>query len=238
MSEGVTGSGGDAATAQPGAHEPRVVRVGIVDDDTMVRSLLRTIVTARGMEVVGEADDGDGAVDLVQRHHPDVLLMDLRMARMSGVEATRAVRALPSAPGVVALTSFDTPATIRDAVAAGVQGFLAKDVGPDELESALRQVAAGEGALSPRAARVVLEQARSEDEGARRRASARLAALSERERDVAERVTRGLSNPEIARELFLSESTVKTHLNAALTKSGAANRVQLAVLVTEGSWLT
>lgn len=234
MSEETTGRD-IGERAMPGDDRSRPVRVGIVDDDTMVRSLLRTIVTARGMEVVGEADDGDGAVELVQRHHPDVVLMDLRMARKSGVEATRAVRGLPDAPGVVALTSFDTPATIRDAVAAGVQGFLAKDVGPDELEAALRQVAAGEGALSPRAARVVLEQVQSEDEGTQRRAATALAALSDRERDVAERVAAGLSNPEIARALFVGESTVKTHLNAALIKTGTINRVQLAVLVAQAA---
>lgn len=233
MSEETTGRD-TGERAMPGDDRSRPVRVGIVDDDTMVRSLLRTIVTARGMEV-GEADDGDGAVELVQRHHPDVLLMDLRMARMSGVEATRAVRGLPDAPGVVALTSFDTPATIRDAVAAGVQGFLAKDVGPDELEAALRQVAAGEGALSARAARVVLEQVQSEDEGTQHRAATALAALSDRERDVAERVAAGLSNPEIARALFVGESTVKTHLNAALIKTGTINRVQLAVLVAQAA---
>lgn len=211
-----------------------VVRVVIVDDDALVRTLLGRILGAQGFAVVGEAADGDEAVDLVRAHHPDVVLMDLRMARMSGIEATRLVRQLPGAPGVVALTSFDTPAAVLDAVAAGVAGFLAKDAAPEEIVHAVRQVAAGAGALSPRAARVVLASIQESTRGeVRREALARLREFSPREWDAARGVAEGLSNSEIAGRLYVSEGTVKSHVQSALAKSGAENRVQLAVLVAQ-----
>lgn len=213
-------------TGQP---QPRVV---LVDDDALVRRLLGLILQKDGIAVVGEADDGDRAVDVVLAHHPDVVLMDLRMARVDGIEATRRVRALPQPPGVVALTSFDTEAAILDAVAAGAGGFLAKDSAPEEIVAAVRQVAAGEGALSPRAARVMIQQMQGSVESAsRRQAQELLGALTGRELDVASGVTEGLSNGELATRLFVSEATVKTHLASALAKVGLQNRVQLAVLV-------
>ncbi|MFE5294420.1 response regulator [Isoptericola sp. NPDC056618] len=208
-----------------------MVRVMIVDDDAMVRGFLRTILTKSGLDVVAEAADGDEVVSAVQAHHPDVVLMDLRMERVDGIRATAAAVALPSAPGVIAMTSFDTESAILDAVHAGAAGFLAKDSGPDELVAAVRSVAAGEGALSPRAARVVMEQVGSRPAArGRREARELLAQLTERELEIAGAVAEGLSNAQIAERLFLGEATVKTHLARATTRLGV-NRVQLALLV-------
>lgn len=204
------------------------IRVAIIDDDALVRRLLGTILEASGFQMAGQADDGDQIQRLVATSRPDVLLMDIRMERVSGVEATRVVKGLPSPPGVIALTSFDSRGAILDAVAAGVDGFLTKDAGPEEIAGAVRKVAAGEGALSPRAARVVLEHVRA---AAPQDDPVELALLTQREREVADGVALGLSNAQIAARMFLSESTVKTHLVSAMGKVGAQNRVQLAVAV-------
>lgn len=212
-----------------------MIRVLVVDDDPMVRRLLRTILRPDDIDVVAEAADGDEVVTAVQAHHPDVVLMDLRMPRVDGVAATRAVRALPDPPGVIAMTSFDTEAVILDAVHADASGFLAKDASPDEIVSAVRAVARGEGALSPRAARVVMAQVHADPSSGVRDAAAKVATLTERELDVARLVAQGLSNAEIAQRLFLGEATVKTHLSAATAKLGVSNRVQLAVVVSQAS---
>lgn len=205
----------------------------VVDDDAMVRRLLRTILSAEDdVEVVAEASDGDEVVTAVQAHHPDVVLMDLRMARVDGVTATQRLRTLAGAPGVIAMTSFDTETAILDAVRAGAGGFLAKDAEPGEIVAAVRAVAAGDGALSPRAARTVMRQVHADPAAAAREdALTRLAVLTERERDVARGVAAGMSNAEIAAQAYLGEATVKTHVTSALTKLGLANRVQLAVVV-------
>ena len=121
----------------------------VVDDDAMVRRLLRTILQASGLDVVAEAADGDQVVTAVQAHHPDVFLMDLRMPRVDGVVATRAVRALPDPPGVIAMTSFDTEQIILDAVRAGADGFLAKDAEPAEIVAAVRAVAGAAARCRP-----------------------------------------------------------------------------------------
>lgn len=210
-----------------------MTRVVIVDDDALVRQLLGRILEASGIEVVGQAEDGDQVVDVVRRCRPDVVLMDLRMRRMSGIEATRALGRLSGAPGVVALTSFDTRAAVLDAVDAGVAGFLAKDAGPEEIVLAVQQVARGEGALSPRAARIVLEQVRAVNGDVNVASATRLVAtLSARELEAAQAVAQGLSNAQIAAEMSVSEATVKTHLIGAMNKTGSQNRVQLAVVVT------
>ncbi len=221
-----------AARVGGSGYRPGVIRVLVVDDDPMVRRLLRTILRPADIEVVAEASDGDEVVTAVQAHHPDVVLMDLRMERVNGIRATASVRALPAAPGVIAMTSFDTEAAILDAVHAGAGGFLAKDAGPDEIVAAVRAVATGEGWLSARAARTVMARvAVDPGAGARREAAAALAGLTERELEVARAVAEGLSNAEIAQRVYASEATVKTHLSRAMDKLGVGNRVQLAVVV-------
>ncbi|WP_246117413.1 response regulator [Cellulomonas composti] len=209
-----------------------MVRVMVVDDDAMVRRLLRTILGAAGIDVVAEAADGDEVVGAIQAHHPDVVLMDLRMARVDGIRATAAVRAMREPPGVLAMTSFDTEEAILAAVHAGAAGFLAKDAEPAELVAAVRAVAAGEGALSPRAARTMVERVATDATGRGRRESrAMLEALTERELEIARGVADGLSNAEIARRSFVSEATVKSHLTQVMGKLGATNRVQVALVV-------
>lgn len=207
-------------------------RVLIVDDDALVRQLLGTILCAQGIEVVGEAADGDEVVPAVQAHRPDVVLMDLRMARTQGVEATVAVRRLPDPPAVLVLTSFDTDDSVLRAIRAGARGFLPKDASPTDIVAAVRDVAAGGGALAPRVARFVVDQM-ADDVDARQRTDARglLAALTERELEIAQAVGAGLTNAEVAAKAFCSEATVKTHLGRAMGKLGLDNRVQLALVV-------
>lgn len=209
-----------------------MIRVLVVDDDAMVRQLLRTIISGPDIEVVAEVTDGDEVIDAVHRHHPDVILMDLRMQRMSGIEALRAVHALSRPPGTIALTSFDVEEVILEAVQAGVSGFLAKDADPAEIGEAVRAVARGEGALSPRAARAVMAHVHADTTGhLRRDARAQVEQLTEREQQVATAVAAGLTNAQIARQTFLSEATIKTHLTNAMAKLGAGNRVQLALVI-------
>lgn len=213
-----------------------MARVLIIDDDALVRRLLGRILTAQGVEVVGEAADGDEAVSAVQAHRPDVVLMDLRMARMQGAEATAAVRALPDAPGVIALTSFDTDDAVLRAVRAGATGFLPKDASPEDIVAAVEAVAEGGGALAPRAARYVVERlARDGDDGRRAEAQRALSSLSAREREVATALTAGRSNAEIAAQMFCSEATVKTYLSRAMAKLDVTNRTQLALIVDRAS---
>lgn len=214
-----------------------MIRAVIIDDDALTLQLLGRILESAGIEVPAVGRDGDEAVRIVEEHRPDVVLMDLRMERMDGIEATRLVLQLDNPPGVIALTSFDTEAAILDAVTAGAAGLLAKTSGPEEIIDAVRQVAAGNGALSPRAARVVIESVRG-SKGAKqqREATDRLAGLTDREREIATAVAQGKSNAEIAAEFFVSESTVKTHLAAILAKSRANNRVQLATVVVAAGW--
>ena len=211
-----------------------VIRVLVVDDDPMVRRLLRTILRPDDIDVVAEAGDGDDAVTQAQAHHPDVVLMDLRMPRVDGIRATTLLRALPSPPGVIAMTSFDTESAILDAVHAGADGFLAKDSSPEDIVAAVRAVALGDGWLSARAARTVMAQLNADPvAAASREAQQRLELLTDREVEIARAVTEGTSNAEIARQLFVSEATVKTHLARALDKLGMTSRVQLAVVVAK-----
>lgn len=209
-----------------------MVRVLVVDDDAMVRRLLRTILEQAGIEVIAEAGDGDEVLPAVQAHAPDVVLMDLRMPRVSGISATRQLDELSTMPGVLALTSLDTETAILDAVRAGAQGFLAKEAEPAEIVAAVRSVAAGDGALSPRAARTVMHRVQL-DRSATDRAAAveRIQSLTTRERELAAAAAAGMTNAQIAGEFYLSEATVKTHLGRAMMKLEAQNRVQLALMM-------
>jgi len=212
-----------------------VIRILLVDDDALVRAGLRLILGSDAeLEVVGEADDGNGAVAAVRAHHPDVVLMDIRMPGLDGLSATEAVRALDDPPKVVVLTTFHVGDEVVRALQAGAEGFLLKDTPPDELITAVRRVAAGDAMLSPAVTRTVLEHVGTTTTGRPDRRAAALAALdalTDREREVAIAVATGASNAEIGEQLFMSEATVKAHVSRLLTKLGAANRVQVAIVV-------
>lgn len=217
----------------------RPVRVLLVDDDPMVCSGLRMILS-RGsdgrVEVVGSVPDGDQAVEAVQRHRPDVVLMDVRMQRLDGLTATRRVRALPDPPEVVVLTTFDSDDEPFRAAAAGASGFLLKTESPEDLVRHVLSVAAGEGAVSKRTARQFMQHLHEESSSPRRRqAQEAFGRLTEREREVALLVTEGLSNGEIAERLYVSASTVKAQLASVQHKLGLDNRVMVAVLVTRAA---
>ncbi|MBZ2197912.1 response regulator [Occultella gossypii] len=218
---------------------PRPHRVLLVDDDALVRTGLRLILdSAADIEVVGEAGDGDEVVQAVQAHAPDVVLMDLRMTRMDGIAATAAARALPNPPHVIVLTTWDVDDAVLRSLAAGAAGFLLKSAPPMDIIRAVRDVMAGDAVLSPRSTRQVLDHLARDIGGAeRRRATDAMSSLSERERDVAIAVGHGHSNVQIARQLYVSEATVKSHLSAAQTKLGARNRVDVAVLAERAGLL-
>ena len=210
-----------------------MIRVLLVDDDPLVRSGLAMIIsTAADMEVVGQAADGAQAIDAVTNHHPDVVLMDIRMPNLDGIRATAALRALPQPPEVLVLTTIAADAYVLDALRAGASGFLLKDTEPTAIVTAVRQVAAGISILSPSITRTVIGHV-SREAGTERQEAAQstLAHLTIREREVAVQVSRGLSNAEIGTALFLSEATVKAHVSRLLTKLDLNNRVQIAMLV-------
>jgi DNA-binding NarL/FixJ family response regulator len=206
------------------------VRVLIVDDDPLVRAGLTMMLDgADGIEVVGEASDGDAVMAAVDRHAPDVVLMDLRMPRTDGITATRRVRSRPSPPEVIVLTTFDADENVVGALRAGASGFLLKETQPERIVSAIHRVADGEPILSPHLMRRLMDQATTQA-GSLDRARAALAALSPREYDVMLAVGQGKTNAEIAGELFMSVATVKAHITHILTKLDVGNRTQIALL--------
>ncbi len=210
-----------------------VIRVLLVDDDPLVRSALALMLGGqRDIDVVGEAPNGQVGLQLVTELDPDVVLMDIRMPVMDGLEATVALHQRPSPPSVVVLTTFDADDHVVRAVAAGADGFLLKDTPPSDIVQAIRTVAAGDAMLSPSATRSIVSRLRSSASTDRSsHASDRLTVLTERELEVAVCVGRGLSNSEIASELYLSIPTVKSHVSRLLTKLGSTNRVQVAMVV-------
>lgn len=212
------------------------VRVLLVDDDPMVLRGLRIMLEAGSdgeICVVGTASDGTQVVPAVQKHHPDVVLMDVRMPGKDGIAATRDVLALPGAPAVIVLTTFDGDDEPIRAAHAGAAGFLLKTESPEDVIAAVLAVAAGEGAVSKRTARQLLHHIADAPGAADQRRAGRLVqTLSPRELEVARGVARGLTNREVAAELFVSESTVKAQLAAVQDKLGVDNRVLVAVLVT------
>jgi DNA-binding NarL/FixJ family response regulator len=205
----------------------------IVDDDPLVRSGLALILGgAKSLEVVAQAANGREGLDAVDRHRPDVVLMDIRMPVMDGIEATTALSAQPNPPKVIVLTTFDADDYVLRALGAGASGFLLKDTAPEGIVSAVHRVADGEPMLSPSVTTTLIEKvtaSRSPERG--RDAQARIARLTERERDVALAVGRGLSNAEVAQELFLSVPTVKAHIGRLFMKLEVDNRVQIAICV-------
>ena len=212
------------------------IRVLIVDDDALVRSGLTMMLSGTPqIEVVGEASDGRGVQAAVDLHHPDVILMDIRMPRLDGIAATRLVRAQPHPPAVIVLTTFDADELVLRALQAGAAGFLLKDSPPADIVRAIDSVHAGDGTLSPRITRRLITLIAGDPDAATRREQARqrLAALTPREREVAAAIASGSSNAEIAARLHISLATVKAHVSQLLVKLDAANRVQIALLVQD-----
>ncbi|SRR5216683_1523484 len=219
------------AGPQPAEVPPRVV---IADDQTLVRSGFRMILTASGIPVVAETADGREAVSAVLKHRPDVVLMDVRMPEMDGLEATRRILAAQPDGGcrIIILTTFDLDQYVYAALAAGASGFLLKDVSPEHLVAAVRLVRAGDALLAPSITRRLVERFAPRD--TRRAATHRdLSVLTPRELEVFGLIARGLSNAELAAQLTLSEATVKTHVARILTKLSLRDRVQAVVLAYE-----
>jgi DNA-binding NarL/FixJ family response regulator len=207
------------------------LRVLLVDDQALVRSGFRLILETReDLEVVGEAEDGREAVELARKLSPDVILMDVRMPNVDGVEATRRLTAAGSKARVLILTTFDLDEYVYEAIRAGASGFLLKDVRPAQLVEAIRVVAAGEALLAPSVTRRLLDHFADRLPGAQPAPPAELARLTERELEILTLMAEGLSNAELAERLFLSETTVKTHVSSVLRKLELRDRVQAVVL--------
>ncbi|MCF2527414.1 response regulator [Yinghuangia soli] len=218
------------------------IRVILVDDQPLLRTGFRMILEAEpDIAVVGEAADGQQAVELVRTLQPDVVLMDIRMPRMDGVEATRRIvgtgrdggRPDDGSARVLVLTTFDLDEYVVEALRAGASGFLLKDVPADDLIAAIRVIADGDALLAPSITRRLLDMYAARLPAAEDPTPDALAMLTEREVEVLRLVARGMSNAEIAAELFVSETTVKTHVGHVLTKLGLRDRVQAAVYAYE-----
>ena len=206
------------------------VKVLLLDDEELVRGGLRMILESDpDITVVAESADGTGVLDLVARHRPDVVLTDIQMPRVDGLEVTRLVTSLPDGPPVLVLTTFDLDEYVHSALRQGASGFLVKDTPPRDLVQAVRMVAAGEAMISPRITKRLLREFAGG--GAKQEAVTRLEALTAREREVAVAVGGGLSNAEISKSLVLSESTVKVHIGRVMSKLDVANRTQVAIVV-------
>jgi DNA-binding NarL/FixJ family response regulator len=213
-----------------------VIRVAVADDQALVRSGYSVLLRSAGdIEVVGEAGDGREAIDLVAAEGPDVVLMDIRMPEMDGLEATRRIVASGADTRILVLTTFELDEYVFGALRAGASGFLLKDTQPDDLLTAVRVVAAGEALLAPSITRRLIERF-AEHEPAADRARALppgLDALTEREVEVLAAVARGRSNAEIADDLFMAHATAKTHVSRLLTKLDCRDRAQLVMVAYE-----
>lgn len=223
-----------ARGAATGAEEPPAgaIRVIVVDDEALVRAALVKMVNSRAdMCVVGEAASGPQAVTCARSQRCDVVLMDVRMPGGDGITATAQLRALQAPPQVLMLTTFDLDEHVFAALEAGAAGFLLKDTDPERLFVAIRTVAAGEGMLAPTVTKRLIERTRERAAVSRANAAlARLELLTAREAEVLDAVAQGMSNEGIGQFLFLSESTVKTHMSRILAKLELENRVQAALL--------
>lgn len=218
------------------------INVALVDDDAMVRTALSLILGGDpSITIVGEAADGSEAVELVQRTRPDVVLMDIRMPKMDGLQATAEVLALPEPPRVIVLTTFDTDDMVLTALRSGASGFLLKSTKPERLVEAIHCVASGEHMLSPSViAQLITRVTSGEDEGgsaSREGALARLETLTDREREVAVAIGGGQSNADIAKALYMGLPTVKAHASRVFTKLDVENRTQVAILVHDAGLL-
>ena len=209
-----------------------MIRILLVDDQALVRAGFRMILDAEPeMEVVGEAGDGREAIDQVRALRPDIVLMDIRMPELDGLEATRRLLdGRAQGPRILILTTFDLDEYVYEALRAGASGFLLKDRPPEELVAAVRVVASGDALLAPSVTRRLIEEfAKSAPKVSRDD----LAELTDREREVLVLIARGLSNAEIAKALFVAETTVKTHVGHVLTKLGLRDRAQAVVVAYE-----
>jgi DNA-binding NarL/FixJ family response regulator len=216
-----------------------VIRIAVVDDQVMVRAGFRMILEAEAdLTVVGEAGDGHDAVDLVAASRPDVVLMDVRMPRLDGIEATRRIMARSGAPRVLMLTTFDLDDYVYAALHAGASGFLLKDAPAEQLVDAVRVLAAGEAMLAPSVTRRLIEEVARRPVVDRTATAPGFDELTERELEVFRLIARGLSNGEIAESLYLGEATVKTHVGRVLSKLGLRDRVQAVVVAYESGVIT
>jgi DNA-binding NarL/FixJ family response regulator len=209
-----------------------LIRVLIVDDDPLVRAALSVMLAnADDIAVVGEAADGEQAQHAIAEHAPHVVLMDIRMPNVDGLLATERIRALPDAPHVIVLTTFDADEHVLRALRAGASGFLLKDTPPPEILRAIRLVVAGEPMLSPAVTRRLIDHVTDREATIRAaRANQLLARLTDREKEVALAIAQGKPNAEIGAELFMSIGTVKAHVTQVLMKLELNNRVQVALL--------
>jgi DNA-binding NarL/FixJ family response regulator len=214
---------------------PAPIRVLLVDDDPLVRAGLSMILGGTDViDVVGEAANGAEAVSMSHQTRPDVVLMDIRMPQVDGLEATRTLAAADDGPRVIVLTTFDADEYVVRALADGAAGFLLKDTAPAQIVSAVQRVAAGEPILSPSVTAQLIAQVttgRGGEDSRTTDAQERLARLSDREREVAIAVGEGKSNAEIAAGLYMSVATVKAHVSRVLDKLEVSNRVQIAIVV-------
>jgi len=210
-----------------------MLRIGVVDDQALVRTGFSMILgTEPDLEVVCEASNGREAVELCRRHRPDVVLMDIRMPELDGIEATRLIIAdADNHTKVLILTTFDIDEYVYEAIRAGASGFLLKDTPPDELIAAVRVLAAGEALLAPSVTRRLIEEFVAASTGFS--TAPGLAELTDRETEVLKMMARGLSNQEIAGELYLGETTIKTHVSRVLMKLDVRDRVQAVIKAYE-----
>ena len=213
-----------------------MIRVFLVDDQALVRSGFALLINAEDdLEVVGEAADGQQALDRLAHQQADVVLMDIRMPRMDGIEATRRILARPEPPKILILTTFDLDEYVYTGLQAGASGFLLKDARPTELLSAIRNVAAGDAVVAPSATRRLLEHVLPALTGTPPTSGPdpRLSVLTERETDVLIEIADGATNAEICARLYLAEGTVKTHIGRLLSKLGIRDRVGLVLFAYE-----
>jgi DNA-binding NarL/FixJ family response regulator len=208
-----------------------MIRVVLVDDDALIREGLRMIIDQAGdLEVVATAGNGEEALSIAAEHRPDVILMDVRMPVLDGIEATRRITNAEGAPRVIMLTTFELDEYVFEALRAGASGFLLKRTEPEQLVEAIRVVAGGEALLSPSVTRRLIEEfTRRPQTGS----GERLTMLTDREREVLVLIARGLSNQELAEQLFIADNTVKTHVKRIFTKLGARDRAQAIVIAYE-----
>ena len=213
-----------------------MIRVAVVDDQALVRSGFAVLLrSADGIEVVGEGSDGREAVELARRSRPDVILMDIRMPEMDGLEATRRITSdeATASTRILILSTFDLDEYVFEALRAGASGFLLKDTLPDELLAAVRVIARGEALLAPKVTSRLIEQFVQQRPAAAGLPHSGLGTLTDREREVLGAVARGQSNAEIAEHLFMSHATAKTHVSRLLTKLDVRDRAQLVVVAYE-----